>query len=87
MTENALSIFLCGFREKYSTQHAVTAMIQRARKTLNKGETFGALLTDLSITFDCMTHYLFYKEGPRTELSCIQLDICLSDRKETKSQN
>ena len=31
-------------------------MIEKARKILNKGETFGVLLTDLSKTFDCMTH-------------------------------
>ena len=58
MTENALSIFQCGFRKKYSTQHALIAMIEKARKILDKGETFGALLTDLSKAFDCMTHDL-----------------------------
>ena len=58
MTENALSIFQCGFRKKYSTQHALIAMIEKARKILDKGGTFGALLTDLSKAFDCMTHDL-----------------------------
>ena len=56
MTENALSIFQCGFRKKYSTQHALIAMIEKARKILDKGGTFGVLLTDLSKTLDCMTH-------------------------------
>ena len=58
MTENALSIFQCGFRKKYSTQHALIAMIEKAIKILDKGGTFGALLTDLSKAFDCMTHDL-----------------------------
>ena len=58
MTENALSIFQCGFRKKYSTQHALIAMTEKARKILDKGGTFGALLTDLSKAFDCMTHDL-----------------------------
>ena len=58
MTENALSIFQCGFRKKYSTQHALIGMIEKARKILDKGGTFGALLTDLSKAFDCMTHDL-----------------------------
>ena len=58
MTENAFSIFQCGFRKKYSTQHALIAMIEKAKKILDKGGTFGALLTDLSKTFDCMTHDL-----------------------------
>ena len=52
MTENALSIFQCGFHKKYSTQHALKAMIEKAGKILNKGGTFGALLTDLSKVFD-----------------------------------
>ena len=58
MTENALSIFRCGFGKKYSTEHALIAMIEKARKILDKGGTFGALLTDLSKAFDCMTHDL-----------------------------
>ena len=33
-------------------------MIKEARKTRNKGGAFGALLTDLLKTFDCMTHDL-----------------------------
>ena len=33
-------------------------MIQKARKIFDKGGTFGALLTDLSKAFDCMTHDL-----------------------------
>ena len=58
MTENALSIFQCGFHKKYSTQHALISVIERQKKILNKGGTFGALLTDLSKAFDCMTHDL-----------------------------
>ena len=56
MAENGLSIFHCGFRKKYSTQHALTAMIEKARKILDKGGTSGTLFTDLSKAFDCMTH-------------------------------
>ena len=59
MTENALSIFQCGFRKKYSTQHALIAMIEKARKILDNGGPFGALLTDSSKAFNCMSHYLF----------------------------
>ena len=59
MTENALSIFQCGFRKKYSTQHALIAMTEKTRKIPDKGGTFDALLTDLSKAFDCMTHDLF----------------------------
>ena len=58
MTKNTSSIFQCWFRKRYSTQHALIAMIEKVRKILNKSETFGALLTDLSKAFDCMTHDL-----------------------------
>ena len=58
MTENDLSIFQCVFRKKYSTRHALIAMTEKARKILDKGWTFGALLTDLLKVFDCMTHDL-----------------------------
>ena len=33
-------------------------MTEKARKIFDKGITFGALLTDLSKAFDCMTHDL-----------------------------
>ena len=56
--ENALLIFQCGFRKKDSTQHALIAMIEKARKILEKGGKFGALLTDSSKAFDCVTHDL-----------------------------
>ena len=58
MTENALSIFQCRFRRKYSPQYALIAMIEKAKKILDKGGIFGALLTDLSKGFDRMTHDL-----------------------------
>ena len=46
------------FSQKYSTQYALIAMIEKARKILNKGGTFGSYLTNLSKAFDCMTHDL-----------------------------
>ena len=47
------SLFRCDFRKKYSTQHALIAIIEKARKILDKGRIIGALLTE---AFDCMTH-------------------------------
>ena len=58
MTENAQSIFQFRFCKRYSTLHALIAMIEKARKILDKGGTFGSLLTDLSKAFHCMTHDL-----------------------------
>ena len=47
--------------KKYSTQHALIAMIEKTRKILDKGGTFSALLTDLSKAFDCVAHDLIAK--------------------------
>ena len=46
------------FAKKYSTRHALIAMIENARKMLDKGGTFCALLIDLSKAFDCMARDL-----------------------------
>ena len=48
----------CGFGKGYSIINALFPMIQKWRKSLNKGSAFGALLTDLSKAFDCLIHNL-----------------------------
>ena len=55
MAGNPLTIFQCNFRKKYSTQHALEAMIEKARKIIDNDGTICALLTDLSKAFDCIT--------------------------------
>ena len=52
------SKYQCGFRKGYSAQHSLMAMIQKWRKFLDIGGHTGALLTDLSKTFDCIDHEL-----------------------------
>ena len=42
----------CGFRKGYSTQHYLLKLL----KIIEKGKSFGALLTDLSMAFDCLSH-------------------------------
>ena len=70
MVENTWSIFQCGFRKQHSTQHALIAMTEKARKILGKGGTFVALLTDLSKAFGCMTHYFLI-----AKLQALNIDI------------
>jgi len=53
-----LSTSQCGFRKGYSTQHSLIVLIEKWRKSLDKGEECGALLTDLSKAFDCLPHDL-----------------------------
>ena len=86
MTENALSIFQCGFRKKYSTQNALIAMIEKARKILDKGGTFGALLTDLSKAFDCMTHDLLIAKLHALNFDMSALSLIFDYLKERKQR-
>ena len=60
-------------------------MIEKARKIVDKGGTFGALLTDLSKTFDCKTHYLFIAKLHALNFDMIALNLIfdyLTRRKE-----
>ena len=53
-----LSNNLCGFRQGFSAQHCLTVMIEEMKIFLDKGDVTGALLTDLSKAFDCISHDL-----------------------------
>ena len=57
--ETRLSAYLCGFRKGYNTQYALTAMIERWKKQLDKnGGIAGGILMDLSKAFDTINHEL-----------------------------
>ena len=46
---------LCGFRKGYSTQHALLRFIEGLKKCLDKKDVAGAVLMDLSKSFDCLS--------------------------------
>ena len=48
----------CGFRKGYSTQHCLLNLLQKLKNSVDKGNSFGASLTDLSKAFDCLEHEL-----------------------------
>ena len=56
--ENILSKFQCGFRKGFSAQDCLIVMIEKWKRILDNGGICGALLTDLSKAFDCLTHDL-----------------------------
>ena len=56
--EKILSKYQCGFRKGYSAQHSLLTMLEKWKKALDNKKVFGALLTDLSKAFDCLSHDL-----------------------------
>ena len=53
-----LSNILCGFREGYSTQHALIRLIEKWRQCLDASGIVGTILMDLSKAYDCLPHDL-----------------------------
>ena len=47
-----------GFRKGFNAQHCLLVMIEKWRKTFDKGGETGAVLTDLSKAFDCIDYNL-----------------------------
>ena len=54
--EKYLSPYLFGYRTGYGTQYCLLAMIEMWRKALDERKVAGAILTDLSKAFDCVSH-------------------------------
>ena len=50
--------FQCGFRKDFSTQHCLLLMLEKWKRAVDNNKVFGALLTDLSKSFDCISHDL-----------------------------
>ena len=56
--EKFLSPYLFGYRKGHSTEECLLVMIERWRKALDEKKCAGAMLTDLSKAFDCLSHEL-----------------------------
>ena len=56
--EEHLSPYIFGYRKGYGTQHCLLVMIEMWRKALDEKKVAGAVLTDLSKAFDCLSHEL-----------------------------
>ena len=54
--ESILSKFQCGFRKGYGAQHCLLMMLETWKEATDNNKAFGALLTDLSKAFDCLSH-------------------------------
>ena len=56
--DNILSKSQSGFRKGCSPQHCLLLMIDKWKKAVGNHNVFGAVLTDLSKAFDCISHDL-----------------------------
>ena len=56
--DEKLSIYQCGFRKQFNSQHCILLLIEKWKKSLDKKGFAGAILTDLSKAFDCLDHEL-----------------------------
>ena len=56
--ENIPSKFQFGFRKGFSTQHCLILMIEKWKEASGKDQSFGALLTKIFKSFDCLSHNL-----------------------------
>ena len=56
--ENIFSKYKTGFRKGFSPQSCLVAMIEKIKKSLDRGGEYAALLTDLSKAFNCLPHDL-----------------------------
>ena len=56
--EEYLSTFLCGFRKGFNTQHALMALIEKWKQSLDNKGYAGGIFMDLSKAFDTINHQL-----------------------------
>ena len=57
-SEKILSPKLCGFRKGHSTQHVLLNLLKNWRNSLDMSGVIGAILMDLSKSYDCLPHDL-----------------------------
>ena len=85
MTENALSVFLCGFWKKYSTQHTLIAMTEKARKIPDKGGTF--IIQSISLWFLLFVEeadIMSYADGNTPYVCSENVDVTLEKLEEVE---
>ena len=54
--EPILSKLKCGFRKGFSAQNVFLSMLGKWKMVVDNKKAFGAVITDLSKAFDCLSH-------------------------------
>ena len=80
----------CGFRKGFSAQYSLLSMSGKWKSATDNRKTFGALLTDLSKAFDCLSHDLLIAKLNAYGFSTVALRLVqnyLSNRKQRTKIN
>ena len=83
-TDSILSDKISAYRKGYSTQHVVLKLTEEWRTYLDKNETVGAVLMDLSKAFDCLPHELLIAKLAAYGIEKQTLELIYSYLKERK---
>ena len=67
-----------GLPERDSAQHYLLVMIDKFKETIDRGNEFGALLTDLSKAFDCINHPLLIAKLYNYGVSPLSINMIFS---------
>ena len=62
----------CDFRKAHNVQHCLLVMFEKFKEAIDRGNEFGALLTNLSKTFNCINNPLLI-----AKLYIIECHLCL----------
>ena len=84
------SKFQCGFRKGFSTQQCLLSVFQKWKSAVaNQKKKIGALLTDLSKAFDCLSHDLLIANCKcmRIQYWHTKTGTRLFDKSQTRNQN
>ena len=76
--DNILFPSQCGFRKGYSAQHCRLVVIKKFKEAIDRGNEFGALLTDLSKAFDCINHPLLIAKLYNYGVSSLSINMIFS---------
>ena len=77
--------YQCGFRKGFSTRQCLLVMLEKWKRSIDKGKTFDTLLTDLLKAFHCLDHDLLISKlnAYRFTLPALKLvQNILSNRKQ-----
>ena len=88
--DEIFSKYQYGFRNGYSTQQCILALLEKCKTAVDKGKVFGVLLTDLLKAFDCLNHELLIMKPNAYGFPLPALKLVydyLSDRKQRTRVN